>query len=104
MIARTWQAITTPDKLPGYLETVRESVLPRLLEQPGYQGSRFMTRLVDNQIEIQVVTYWNSMDDAQALSGQSSGGAWMPAEIEAVLEQFDHDVALYEVMIDDSPE
>jgi hypothetical protein len=101
LIARAWKAMTTLEKLPAYVEAVRKAVLPQLSEKSGYKGSQFMQGPVGNQVEILVLTYWDSMPNAGALSGPSREGAWMPPEIEATLEQFDHDVTLYDVMIND---
>jgi len=102
MIARAWKAKTTPEKLPAYVAEVKKTVLPQLFEKTGYKGSQFMQRPVGNQIEILVLTFWGSLQDAEALSGPSREGAWMPPEIAVTLEQFDHHVDLYDVMIDDT--
>ena len=102
MIVRTWTAHTTPDRELAYLEQVREVVLPHLREIPGYLGSRFLRRHTKGEVEFLVLTYWESMAAVEALSGGDSSQAYLPPEIAATLERFDHEALQFEVLLDDS--
>lgn len=101
MVIRSWTAFTSPEREAAYVANVRGVVLPHLRNTPGYVGSKFLSRPVGSELEIVVLTYWESMDAARALSGGEENEAYMPEEIAATLDRYDHDVALYEVIVDD---
>jgi heme-degrading monooxygenase HmoA len=101
MVVRTWTAHTTPDRESAYLDKVREVVLPHLRTVSGYLGSHFLRRSADSELEILVLTYWESMEAVRALAGEEPTKAYMPPEIAATLERYDHEAVHYDVMIDD---
>jgi heme-degrading monooxygenase HmoA len=103
MIVRTWRALTTSELEPQYLEQVRAVVMPHLHSFSGYRGAQFAKRSVDGQVEILVMTYWESMEAVRAFAGSDEVHAYMPPEIAATLLSFDATSDHYEVLLDDSP-
>lgn len=101
MIVRTWKAQTTSELEPKYLEQVRAVVMPHLQSFSGYRGAQFAKRSVDGQVEILVMTYWESMDALRAFAGADEAHAYMPPEIAATLHSYDATSDHYEVLLDD---
>lgn len=101
MIVRTWTAHTAPDRVSAYQDKVREVVLPHLRAVSGYLGSHFLRRDVNGQVEILVLTYWDSMEAIQSLAGDDPTRAYVPPEIAATLARYDDVAVHYDVMIDD---
>ena len=102
MIVRTWTAHTTPDRESAYLDEVRKVVLPHLRTVSGYLGSHFLRRSANGKLEILVLTYWESMEAVRLLAGEEPTRAYMPPEIAATLERYDHEAVHYDVVIHDS--
>ncbi len=101
MIARTWSAITSQEKEAGYLKTVRSLVLPHFDEAQGFKGSLFLKQSHDDGWKYVVITFWESLDAAYALSnGQDPKVAYIPDEISDTLNEFDKTVEYYESVIE----
>jgi hypothetical protein len=75
-------------------------VLPHFENAAGYLGSKFLRRFVDDEVEILVLTFWESMETARGLAGDDKAQVYVPPEIAATLDRFDQEVALYEVLIE----
>lgn len=103
MIIRTWGAVTSPDKEPDYLRTVKRLVLPHLRKVPGYRGPFFVRRQSEGSWRYLVLTCWESMDAVRALAGSESRRAFVPAEIRATLDECDETAEHFEVVIQDLP-
>ena len=69
MIARRWSARATPGNMPRYVRYFRESLTPQLRLIPGYRGATLLERPEGDAIEIQVITWWASMEAIRAFAG-----------------------------------
>ena len=101
MIVRTWKALTTSELEPEYLEQVRTVVMPYMHGFSGYRGAQFTRRSLGGQVEILVMTYWESMDAVRAFAGSEESHAYMPPEIAATLDSYDATSDHYEVLFED---
>jgi heme-degrading monooxygenase HmoA len=101
MIARVWSAQATPAQAPDYAEHLRASVLPALRSVDGYAGGMLLQRAVPGAVEIQVVTFWRSVEAVRGFAGDDPEAAVVADEAAALLTQFDRRVRHYEVAVRD---
>jgi heme-degrading monooxygenase HmoA len=99
MIARSWSAITTPDKAPLYAQHLRSSVLPQIAAIDGYEGAMLLTRETGGSVELLVLTLWRSSDAIRAFTGGDLERAVVAAEAAALLTDFDRRVKHYDVTV-----
>ena len=103
MIARFWSAQTTTAQLEPYIEHLTKNVLPALQTVEGYAGAQLLQRRQDDDVEIMVVTWWNSLDAIRGFAGDRLEEAVVADEAAALLIRFDHRVRHYELVIRDDP-
>ena len=103
MIIRTWKARTSTELTPRYLEQVRAVVIPHLQSFSGYKGAQFTTRGTGDDVEVLVLTYWDSIEAVRAFAGAEETHAYMPPEIAETLTSYDGTSDHFEVLIDDRP-
>jgi hypothetical protein len=101
MIVRTWKATVSTSREGYYFDKVKEQVLPALRAVPGYRGAQFLRRSLDVRVEIMVLTYWESMESVEALTGGDPSTAYLPTDVVAILESFDAGATHYEAVISD---
>jgi heme-degrading monooxygenase HmoA len=98
MIARTWRGHATPDNAPAYVRHFRDAVRPQLERLPGFSDAYVLRRQSDDDVEIVVMTLWESMDAIRAFAGERPEVAVVEPEARAVLSGYDRAVAHYEVV------
>jgi uncharacterized protein YciI/heme-degrading monooxygenase HmoA len=100
-IVRAWSARTTEQNWPRYREHFTNNVLTELNKLPGYLGATLCGRAVGEQREIQVETYWRSLDAIRAFAGVDLDSAVVSSEAAAVLTEYDNRVRHYEIVVTD---
>ena len=103
MIARLWSAQTTPAQVPAYAEHLRSRVMPELMSVDGYAGAMLLKRETSGEVELTVITLWQSLDSIRGFAGDDLEGAVVADEAAAVLTHFDDRVRHYEVIVKDDP-
>ena len=101
MIARRWSARATRDNAAHYRRYFRESLTPHLRELAGYRGATLVERDVAGTIEIQVITWWESMAAIRAFAGEDVSTAVVTDEARALLQHSDAHVEHADVTFDD---
>lgn len=101
MIIRTWKARTTRDMEANYFNRVRNVVLPHLKTFHGYSGAHFAKRELADDLEILVITFWESEAALKAFTGEESEESYMPPEVAETLVSFDHNSDHFEGVIHD---
>ena len=101
MIARRWSARATRDNAPRYVQYFRESLTPQLRLMPGYRGATLLERQAGDAIEIQVITWWASMEAIRAFAGDDPSIAVVTDEAHTLLLHGDAHVDHAEVAFDD---
>ena len=101
MIARRWSARATRDQAPRYVRYFREALTPHLRQLAGYRGATLMERAAGDAIEIQVITWWESMAAIRAFAGDDVSTAVVSDEARALLLDGDALVEHAEVGFDD---
>jgi heme-degrading monooxygenase HmoA len=102
MIARIWTARASAANAPRYAAHLDAVLLPELHRLPGYRGAKLLERSQDGEVEIIVVTWWQSLDDVRAFAGHDLEHAVVSDEARALLASFDDRVRHFHVVVDDS--
>ena len=100
MIVRTWSARATGDGSKKYTSHFRRKVLPQLQRIRGYRGALLLRRGENEEVEVQVLTFWNSMAAIRQFAGTDPGRAVVEDEAKAVLQDFDSRVTHSQVVLD----
>lgn len=101
MIARVWAARATIANAPAYAEHLRTEVIPGLRSVDGYQGAKLLQRADGDEIEIVVVTWWQSLDAIHGFAGDDIGSAVVTDHATGLLAGFDERVLHYEMVLSD---
>lgn len=97
MIARIWRGWATPENALTYEAHFRETMLPHLLDVPGFREARLLRREDGAEIELVVVTIFDTMDAIRAFAGADPERAVVAAEARQALSRFEDRVVHYEV-------
>lgn len=97
---RSWSARATPEGATAYHRHFAEEVLPRLQGIPGQRGAVLLRRRDGAQIQLVVLTFWESMDAIHAFAGADATTAVVAPEARAVLEDYDREVQILDVLVD----
>src|SRR5688572_13318349 len=100
MIARIFHARATVDNAAAYVRFFEATVAPALAGIDGHLGALVLTRDEGADVEIQVVTFWQSMDAVRRFAGEPPDCAVLEPEARALLREFDEHVAHHEVVVD----
>jgi len=101
MIVRMWSARTSKSQSKIYQQHFVDAVLPALRNFDGYSSSRVLTRPRNDEIEILVLTVWNSFAAIDAFAGADREAAVVAPEAAALLTDYDRRVRHFEVSLAD---
>jgi hypothetical protein len=97
MIARIWTARTTPAQAPQYADYLRTHVFNQLGGIDGHIQSLLLQRHADAVVDVQVITFWRSLDAIRAFSGADVEAAVVTDTAKALLLDFDRRARHFEV-------
>jgi heme-degrading monooxygenase HmoA len=97
MISRHWKAIARPGQGERYVAHLRSEVFPKLAAIPGFVRATVLKRSVEAGTEFQVVTVWESLRAIEAFAGPKPELAVVPAVVQAMMSDYDRQVAHYEI-------
>ena len=100
MIARTWRGYATRENAPHYIEHFEQGVFPELQQIAGYQGAYVLQKERAEDVEILVMTFWESMEAIHQFAGDNAEVAVVAPAAQSILNSFDAVVSHYEVMIE----
>jgi len=101
VIARFWWAQSLPSQVPAYTDHLNTHVLPALRNVPGYAGAMLLEREATGEVEILVITFWQSLDSIRAFAGDNLENAVVMEEAAILLSRFDQRVKHYRLLIQD---
>jgi heme-degrading monooxygenase HmoA len=101
MIVRKWRA--TADNERSYLDHFRRQVLPGLRSIDGFEGALVLRHAAEQQIEIEVLTFWRSMYAIQKFAGRDAERAVVENEAKAALRSYARRVHHFELALDARP-
>lgn len=96
MIVRSWRARALKNKAEIYAQHAVGHVFPRLKSIPGHKGALLLTRDHAKDVELQVLTFWETMEAIRSFAGPSPEVAVVEPEAQAVLIDYDRTVAHYQ--------
>jgi uncharacterized protein YciI/heme-degrading monooxygenase HmoA len=98
LILRMWKARSTAGKSDQYSQHATTRVFPALGAIKGHRGAYLLQRPVDGEIELVVLTFWESMEAIRVFAGAEPEKAVVEAEARAILTSFDQSVMHFEVV------
>jgi heme-degrading monooxygenase HmoA len=107
VILRTWKARAKQRNVDSYVRHFRELVVPALTKLPGFLGASVVQRPIgdaaEQDIEIVVMSRWESFDAIHAFAGHDVGVAVVEPAAAAVLESYDRHVDHYTTIFNVEP-
>jgi len=83
-----------------YITHFRRKVSPQLQRITGYRGALLLRRGENQEIEVQVLTFWDSLAAIRRFAGADFDKAVVEDEAQAVLQDFDRRVVHCQVVLD----
>jgi heme-degrading monooxygenase HmoA len=102
MIARLWSACATPTQSQTYLQHFSAAVLPELRKLEGFVSHTVLARPVASEVEILVITIWQSLEAIDAFANPDREVAVVAPEAAALLTNYDRRVRHFEVASSDA--
>ena len=99
-IVRWWSARATAKGAEAYRLHFDRDVRPRLQGIAGQRGALVLQR-GSTEVELFVLTFWESMDVMRTFAGPDPTVAVVAAEAQAVLTDYDREVKIFEAVLDD---
>ena len=99
VIARSFKARATADGARAYARFFTETLVPQLDRIPGHRGALVLTRETPDGVEIDVLTFWESMDAVRHFAGATPERAVVEPEARAILSAFDEHVLHHDVVV-----
>jgi heme-degrading monooxygenase HmoA len=103
VIARIWSASATTAGAAAYVEHFTTKVLPDLKAVDGHRGAYLLRRESGDggdQVELQVITLWASLDAIRDFAGEDLETAVVEPEARAVLAAYSRTVTHHDVVVD----
>jgi heme-degrading monooxygenase HmoA len=101
MIARLWSACAVQANSQAYLQHFSRAVLPELRKLEGFISHTVLARPVASEVEIQVITIWQSLAAIDAFANPDREAAVVAPEAAALLARYDRRVRHFEVATSD---
>jgi uncharacterized protein YciI/heme-degrading monooxygenase HmoA len=98
LILRMWRARSTVENSGKYIQHATHKVFPALRAIEGHRGAYLLRRVVDDAIELVVLTLWESMEAVRKFAGEAPDKAVVEPEARAVLTSFDESVVHFEII------
>ena len=101
MVARCWSARGPRQRAPQYAKHLETHVLPALRDIAGYAGATLLQRDVHGEVEVVVITWWQSFDAIRAFAGADVETAVVADAAAALFNDYDHRVRHFDVVMTD---
>jgi heme-degrading monooxygenase HmoA len=98
VIARLWRCLAQPNQAQNYVKHFRTETIPALRKLPGFVKASILSRRLGENIEVLIVTQWQSLDAIATFAGSDLEGAVVPAEVAEMLIEYDRRVRHYEMI------
>jgi heme-degrading monooxygenase HmoA len=93
-------AYVKPEKARAYRDYLAAVVLPELRKFPGFLGLELCEAPREDQVELLVISRWQSMESIKAFAGAKPDRAVVEPGAKAVLAEYDDFVTHYEVTLE----
>jgi heme-degrading monooxygenase HmoA len=100
MVVRRWGARASAQGAPKYVAHFRRAVLPQLKRIPGHRGALVLRRKTAGAVELEVLTFWQSMAAIRRFAGADTERAVVEDDAKAVLTSFDTRVEHFDLVLE----
>lgn len=100
MIVRSWSGRATAVGSESYIAHFRRKVLPDLQRIVGHRGAMLLRKGVADEVEMVVLTFWDSLVSIHEFAGKDASVAVVEPEARAVLKTFDTHVQHFDLVLD----
>ena len=97
MIARYWSARAPAENLSAYREHLERNVFPELKRIPGFVRAELLTRSSGDEVELVVLSVWESSQATGAFAGPDREAAVVAPAAAALFASYDRRVRHYEL-------
>ena len=97
-ISRHWKGVAKPEEADHYIHHLRSDTLPKLARIEGFIKASIMRRPIGEGMEFLIVTTWQSIEAIRKFTGESAETAVVPPSVQAMMVEYDREVAHYEVV------
>jgi heme-degrading monooxygenase HmoA len=98
MITRQWRGLARSTQAQNYVQHLRRETFPALRSLPGFVDASILSRPVQGGVEFVVLTRWQSVEAVRAFAGADPEAAVVPAEVAAMMVDFDQRATHFEVV------
>ena len=98
MISRHWRGLARLAEAGAYERHLLGPTLAELEEIPGFIDVALHRRRFKEGIQFLVITRWQSLEAITKFAGPDAEAAVVPAEVEAMMIEFDRRVEHFEVV------
>lgn len=98
VISRHWKGVTRLEEADNYIAHLQNETFPSLSKIDGFIGISILRRTTDIGAEFLIVTKWQSMAAIRQFTGDTAHVAVVPAVVQAMMIEYDKEVAHYEVV------
>ena len=97
MISRNWRGLVRSEEADNYIRHLQQEVFPRLARIDGFVSASILRRETARGVEFLIVTTWESMDAIRQFAGEPVHVAVVPPAAQAMMVEYDREVAHYEI-------
>jgi heme-degrading monooxygenase HmoA len=98
VISRQWRGLAQSSQAGNYVKHLRTETFPALRAIPGFVDASILSRPLGGGVEFLVVTRWESPEAIARFAGQDPEVAVVPAEVAAMMIDYDRRVSHFEVI------
>ncbi len=98
MISRHWRGVAKPEEADNYIYHLRNDTFPKLARIGGFIKASILRKPTGEGTEFLVVTTWQSMEAIRQFAGKTVHTAVVPPEVQAMMVDYDREVAHYEIV------
>jgi len=102
-MSRHWRGIAKPEEADHYIHHLRSDTFPELARIEGFIKASILRRPVGEGTEFLIVTIWQSIEAIHKFAGESANTAVVPPSVQAMMVDYDREVAHYEIVEEYSP-
>jgi heme-degrading monooxygenase HmoA len=99
VISRQWRGLAKSKQAQNYVKHLRTETFPALRKIPGFVDASILSRPLGDGVEFLIVTRWESLDAIAKFAGADSEAAVVPAEVGAMMIDYDRRVRHFEVVV-----
>jgi heme-degrading monooxygenase HmoA len=100
MIVRRFTARASATNAQTYFSFFKDMLTPKLRTIPGHHRALVLSQKTDADVEITVLTFWESMDAISLFAGANLTKAVVEPEARALFSSFNDEVTLHVVEVD----